>query len=567
MWKIQLPTGEYLESVPALSFELNNQVFSTSDASVLPGSFSFPFDLALTPANRRLLDFPDLVTNAANWRTYAGCWVYAEGVPLFYGTLSIRKANARKVSVTIVANPLSALKQVPLNELDLGGDRTFANAAAVITHANATATDPLSYDYVFFPVFNPDFISHPDYSQPKSYYQNFYDPATATFEVDDDYPALMPFVRLEYLLQQIFAEQDFAFRNRFQITDELKKLCLYNNRSLWTDEGLETTINLRNHVSDTASTAMLRKIMSGFCLGLFTRIFTRTIDLIPLRDLVQRPPVHDWTEHAILLPELESRDEQPEYLCWKPDDSDGAFEWYARQGKPDPADVDDTIDSVALATADPGVYYVEDQHAYFRVDARIRHLYTTLGCAPVESGKKKFEAECTALWDAHRGWESFVGSASENYGMRKMPQIRLQGTVSYEVPGDPDPEQVSTSNKTPDRMTFYRGMYDVWGGTDTYPLASGLPWDAKANLIGSYSLRWDGQYGMYESWWRAWHQMLTAGKHITQGFTLPIATLVQFSFEDKVRVDNMDYFIKRLRVQKLLGRGLALVEASMVSVI
>ena len=62
-------------------------------------------------------------------------------------------------------------------------------------------------------------------------------------------------------------------------------------------------------------------------------------------------------------------------------------------------------------------------------------------------------------------------------------------------------------------------------------------------------------------------QMLIAGKHVTQTFTLPITELVKFSFEDKVRVVNMDYFVKRLRVQKLIGRGLALVEVSMVSTV
>ncbi len=567
MWKIQLPTGEYLDSVPPLQFELNNQVFSNSDSSVLPGSFSFPVDLDLTPANRRLLDFPDLVTNSRNWSTYEGCWVYADGVPLFYGTLSIRQATARKVSITIVANPLAALKSVPLNTLDLGGDRTFASAAAVKTHAKDTALSPLSYDYIFFPIFNPDYIDHPDYSQPKSYFQNFYDPVAGAFDVDDGYPALMPFARIEYVLEQIFAAQDFAFRNRWQSTDELRQAVLYNNRSLWTSKGIETTINLQNHVSDTPSTTLLRKIMSGFNLGLFTRIFTRTIDLVPLRDLVNRPPAHDWTPYAIAGEVLEGRDDQPEYLCWKTDDSDGAFQWYAKQVKPDTADVLGTITTPDLLTVPDGIYYVEDQHAYFSVGARIKHLYTTLGCAPTDTGKRVFEAECMALWDAHHGWESFVGAATENYDMRKMPHIRMQGTVSYEVPGDPDPEQISTDNAIPDRLTIYRGMYDVWGGTDDYPLASGLPYDTDGNTIGAVSLRWDGTYGMYETWWRAWHQMLIAGKHVTQTFTLPITELVKFSFEDKVRVVNMDYFVKRLRVQKLIGRGLALVEASMVSTV
>lgn len=567
MYAIRLPSGSYLDGDFKLSFELNNQVFSNSDSSVLPGSFSFPADAPLTGRNKIELNNPHLVTNAKNWQTYDGVWVELFGVPMFLGTLTIRSATPEKVSFTIVANPLSALKQVPLNELDLGGDRSFANAAAVFAHAKATAVDPLDYDYVFFPVFNPAFIDHPDYSKPKSYYQNFYNPSTGDFDADHDYPALMPFARLEYLFARIFAGQEFYFRNRFQLTDDLRKICVYNNRSLWTDEGLETTINLKNHVSGTASTAFLRKTMSAFNLGLFTRIFTRTIDLVPLRDVVARPPAHDWTQYAKDEQTIEGNEDQANLLCWKVDDGDAAFEWYAKQIKPDAADVLGTITTPDLLTVPDGIYYVEDQHAYFSVGGRIEHIYTTLGCAPVEEGKKKFEAEATALWDAHLQWEAYVGTAPEDVGMRKMPHIRMPGTVSYQVPGDPDPEVISTETNIPDRITFYRGMYEVWDDTDLYPLASGLPWDANGNLIGQYSLRWDGQYGMYESWWKTWHQMLIAGKHVTQRFALPVSALTAFSFEDKVRMMSMDYFVKKLRVSTPLENGLVLVEASLVSVI
>lgn len=567
MYKILLPTGEYLEGEFQLTFELNNQVFSTSDATVLPGSFSFPADAPLTPRNKVLLGNPHLVTNARNWQPYEGVWVELYGVKMFYGTLTIRSATHLKVSFNIVANPLSALKSVPLNQLDLGGDHVFADAAAVFAHANATAITPLDYDYVFFPIFNPDFIVHPDYSQPKSYYQNYFNFFTGDFDADHEYPALMPFARLEYIIERIFAGQEFHFRNEFQIIDELRLLCVYNNRSLWTFEGLETTINLKNHVSETASTAFLRKIMSGFNLGLFTNVFTRTIALVPLNSLVVRPPAHEWTPFVVSQPVMEGNDEQPDYLCWKKDDGDAAFEWYAKQTKPDAADVLGTITTPDLLTEPDGIYYVEDQHAYFSIGARIMHLYTTLGCAPVETGKNKFEAEATALWDAHLQWEAYVGTSPDDVGMRKLPHIRVQGTVSYEVPGDPDPEEVSTENAIPDRITFYRGMYDIWDGTADYPLASGLPWDANGNLIGQYSLRWDGQYGMYESWWQAWHEMLKYGKNITLQLALPVALLVAFSFEDKVRIQNMDYFVKKLRVGKPLGRGRVLVEASMVSTI
>ena len=144
------------------------------------------------------------------------------------------------------------------------------------------------------------------------------------------------------------------------------------------------------------------------------------------------------------------------------------------RGAPDAADVLGTITTPDLLTEPDGIYYVEDQHAYFSVGARIKHLYTTLGCAPAESGQNPFEAEAMALWDAHLQWEAYVGTAPEDVAMRKMPHIRTIGTVAYEVPGDPDPEVIRTEAKVPDRITIYRGMHDVWDGTVQYPLATGL---------------------------------------------------------------------------------------------
>jgi len=57
--------------------------------------------------------------------------------------------------------------------------------------------------------------------------------------------------------------------------------------------------------------------MGGFNLGLFTNIFNRTIDLVPLRDIVSRPPAHDWTEYVIGEIEIDTRDKPADVICWK----------------------------------------------------------------------------------------------------------------------------------------------------------------------------------------------------------------------------------------------------------
>lgn len=546
----------------ALTFELQNLVFSTSDSSKLPGSFSFPFTLPLTYHNRQLLGFPDRIDRASALLTKINIQVMADdGVELFPGILTVREVStgaAGEIRVDIVVNPLSSIKQTPLNELDLGGDRDFADEAAVLADAKDTTTAPLDYDYVYFPVWNRAFLEADYNGNPKSWFQNFYNVNTEAFSVDHDHPAFMPFVRLEYLLNQIFTNLDYTFENAFQITDELKKIAVYNNRSIWTDEGLATTINLQNHVSTTSASAFVRKVMGAFCLGLFYNTWSRTLRLVPMRDIIGRAVKHDWTEKALYAPTIASNVEQPEIICWKEDDNDTTWEYYRKFVKPETIDGEVTWDT--LVAGPVGTYYVTDRHAYYtKAPSRILFKYQTLGCAPLETGKPIFEAECSALWDAFRYGEGHGAVTDGNYDL--IPHCRIPGTVSYTE----STEIINQENECPDRLTIYRGMAPNFDGDD-YPLASGIPWDGDGNLLGDYSLRWDGQYGMYESWWIGWHIMLRQGKRITIRLALTVPDLINFNFEDKIRIGNMDYFVEKLRVS-FTDSGLAPVEANLISVI
>lgn len=555
----------WLDVQPAagLTWELNNLVFSGSDSTKLPGSFSFPFTLPATPHNRALLNFPDRIDNADPFLIDGEVQVCFNHNVLFQGTMKVTEASLLDVKVYIVANPLSALKTTPLNELDLGGDRDFADAEEVIDHAADTAADPLSYDYVFFPVWNREFLEEPS-DDPRSRFQNFYDSTAGEFQVDDAYPALMPFVRLDYLLERIFAGAEYTFENRFQTTDELRLICLYNNKSLWTSEGLATTINLQNHVSKTGAAAFIRKLLGAFCLALFYNPWNKVLRLIPMNTIVAAPPKADWTDRLLYTPVVNSSDTQPEILCWKRDDNDGAWAHYDKYMKP--ASIDGEVTNAGLLAAAPGTYYVIDRHSYYLKNSIPRYFfkYTTLGCAPADTGKPAFEAELQPLWDIFLYSEGQTPVTDGNYVAT--PHCRIKGSVEYLYdPGGPDEEVKTQQNDIPDRITMYRGMYPDFDA-DNYPLALGMPWDTESNLIGEISLRWDSQYGMYSTWWQAWHTMLRNGKNVTAMLRLSIADIIGFNFEDKIRIQNQDFFVKRMRIT-LTPRGLAPVEVELVSTV
>ncbi|MBL7780673.1 MAG: hypothetical protein JNM22_05600 [Saprospiraceae bacterium] len=569
MWSIQLPTGDFLESVPALSFELNNQIFSTDDNSILPGSFAFPVDIPLSPRNQVLLDHPHLVNNSRAFSKYEGCWIYAHGVPLFQADLRITNATPSKVKISLTANPIGNLKDKKLRDLGLGEERSIGDSTAMLAHAKATTTAPVDYDYVFFPILNDGYLSN-GYIDDRARFQNYWNLSTDQFEVDHDYPAFMPFIRLEYLLEQMFAPLAFTFNNRFQTTDELRRLCLYNGTSMWTRSGLPTTIDLRRHVPDRLATAELKDILQNFALGVFTNIFSRTISIVPLRDLLTQPPKRDWTAYRVGAETIESRDVFPDNVYYRIPEEDAMFAKYPERTLPPnfyqgELDTLDELDDIGLAA---GSYFIRARHAYYYAlnpgASPYVLIYLYLGWAPGQ-GSTRLELPMPPLFDNHPSIVS--GVTTEPWGS-PIPWCNMPGTVEYI---DPDGNVISQSNTPSERMLWYRGMYinTLMGGD--YPQASAAPFGNTAEeadtLIDTLSLHMDGERGIYNQYWKQWHQMLRYGKSTIQQFSIPVSELVQFSFEEKIRAGSMDYFVKKIKIKQLLSNHLVLVEANLVSTI
>jgi hypothetical protein len=80
-------------------------------------------------------------------------------------------------------------------------------------------------------------------------------------------------------------------------------------------------------------------------------------------------------------------------------------------------------------------------------------------------------------------------------------------------------------------------------------------------------MNWQGPNGLYERQHRLWNEALRNGKHVTLQFAIPVTKLQAFTFDQKVRVQEMDYLVKKLRVGKCLGDNKVQVQAEMVSVI
>jgi hypothetical protein len=330
------------------------------------------------------------------------------------------------------------------------------------------------------------------------------------------------------------------------------------------------TYNLQKHVPNITITKFLRALCAQNCLGIFTNPFDRTVRIAPLHAAIGRNAAQHWTDYAISDPVIEADESAPGYLNY-----DQPYD-----GIPNNFPAVESVDAVYNTRAD------------FNVDWQ--NLPT--GFAYIEAGETMVEVrDDGAVVSLQRGHPIFRGVGDDNektlspemvpfraieFGNEGMYHVFHEGSPSwFENTGGAYEWQ---QNDCPLTVLQYRGIQVQKSGEPAAPLACNSVWMPYNTVVGtrsaitnggsplatsSHSLNYFGDYGLNEQAWGKWFEMLTNGKPVTQSFILPITVLTAFSFEDKIRVGNMDFFAKRLRIQKLLDRGRVLVEASMVSVI
>ncbi len=559
MWSIQLPGGDFFDLPPRfnIEFELNNQVFSSGDISALPGSFSFPVELPLTPRNKTLLNNPQMVNNVSSWPTYENVAVLLYGKLLFLGTLSIRSASEKRVRIAIVANPMSRLKNTDITTLQLGGPRTWAGT--LLDHMYQTARFPEEYDYVFFSVITPDTIAH-----------NTFDNDPGTGEFLDDESTKTPFVKLEYLLDQIFLSEisGYKFVNEFQLVTEMKRIYLYNNIDSRVLAGspaapdYPTEINLASHLPKIKVPELLKKTAALFGLGIFTNIYNKTISIIPLETLLKRTAKHDWTAYDLGEHEITEDDPPPDGFNYTQSTD-------LPPGFPEPTDVQtfntpEDFNAALLLGLDNGFYYVESQSLLLK--------YTNPFIETINYHKGIYLGNQNPLEIGLEALHANIFNYLTLYGVSKW-------VSDEEIP----PTYTFNREDYPLIFMLYRGLQVVPAGSanEAMPLACShvyepagtggdrclITTDGIPEGFAERSLHWHGTYGLYAQSHKTWIEMLRNGKPVIHTFSLPVSMLIEFSFEDKIRVRSMEYFVKRLRIKDALGDGLVRVEASMVSVI
>lgn len=544
-----------------LELTLRNPAFVGGDIDKIAGSYSLPITIPLTPKNTRLLNFPNVVENTAGLVTDVPCQLMYAGLTIFNGLLSVRSAEQGKAKLYIVFDASIELKNTRLTDLPLDV-LSFNTIAEALSAAKASASAPLSYNYAFFPVLNEDYFSAEDLPEieqggdawPRRY-QNYYDVDTQQFISSEYQRSAMPFVRLDHIIEKIATATNNAITNNWQTTDELKALYCYNNTNLYAPGSTSWALDweLANHVPDISSAEYLKRLSRLFCLGLFYDRFKREYELTPLSEIITRNYKHDWTNKAA-----------PEYSVSQNKDYPAAFRFKAGADglhsinvfDPPAAftEIESYLDFYGPSPLAYGWYYSKDVNSFlFSPEipnirlAKVKKMFRELR---LETTGDEYEFKTGPLFMNQSFEEDQFGLFHQIQPLRAAPQISLQGGKTEDL-----------------RLILYRGMHANYDAK-LYPFATNNIYDPTETIIptADVSLLWNGDKGLYNKYWLRWVEFLKAKKDVERVINLSLIDILNFSFKDKVLIENNQYFVKELKIV-LAPEGIIPARAKLASVI
>ena len=246
---------EWLDLFPGTLLEIEqNNPYLQFDDKVL-GDYSLPLELPDTPKNRRLTGYASLIQTRVD-TVGIDVAVFHSGFQHSIGKLKVEKPNihlntAKKgrlscYYLTGISAFYQDTKDIRLNQVDLGGERSFAWAGFVYfgnsfwSHIHQVLNAaPGSFDYAFYPVINKTFdggLGSVDLVNRVRYnagagrveFEEFCDPAALHSEKNP----IVPFPYLKYVLEKAIEHVGWKIQGDILSAPNFQQITLANFRSL-----------------------------------------------------------------------------------------------------------------------------------------------------------------------------------------------------------------------------------------------------------------------------------------------------------------------------------------------
>jgi hypothetical protein len=574
-----------------LTFEINTELWVTGEPSVNLGSYSFPFDIFLTDNNRYLLRFPDRIDAYTPLQKIEGAIVYigegkSIGLPVFTGDLYVKSSGRHRASLFMIVEGLGKQKEKKFEDVDMG----VYNLAPPLLLENimtATTTAPLDHDFIFFPVWNESLLSaYRGTDKIPDYFINIFALRTMNYYINDWYiktetdndlkvnTITTPFLRLEYVLDKLAENIGYALVNELIGDDEeLKKICVFNNKSINdVDLVYKWKIKYNEHLpSKMKLVDFLVHICTFFFCGCFVDHFSKTITIRPYKKLLAQNARQNWTERQVNDYDIEVDSKVPYSIGYQDDGTDDYFSNNFVGNAPIIAD-GAVITDYWKAGGNPnshslidGYYHVKRDNSVMRYDpsrtflyerwSKYNHIFRRI---IIGGTGNPVLFKVVPMWS-----ESGSPIITYTYA-HSIPRADIPINARFRFADDEIAEH--TGELSSIRLMIYRGLKNYQGGmSGTFPYANATAYDpATESETYNHSLHMDGGKGLYKKRGKEWMEFLRRKKIVTMKLKLTVQDILNHREYDKVRVDNMDYFVKSIRVS-VSGAGIGISDVTLVS--
>lgn len=556
--------GTFLTLYPdtQVSITEDNDFYTGGDPLFQLSPRSIPFNIP-TQENQAVLLQSHIPESEYAFRYFENVNLYAGdglsiGSVIHVGTLYVRDSDERSTQVFFVASQ-PEISEKTFNDVNLGFEliSPTGDEDEVIQYANDTADDPLSYTTCTFPVYNPIYDGFDPEAPEVRRWQNWWYTVTGTFRpkgaLADVRLIWTPFIRVNYLIDLIGQKLAFDIENLVQTAEEFQLLYLYNNTDLsyfvvsgTIEENYWTPIFHYKQLipgRDRPMVEFLKTFAKLFCSGIFPDTVERKIWIIPYRDILESPHEFDWTDKMISAPKIQMENNFPSGMVFEQDANDEIFE---RNNFTNIADLGFGTPTEHLAQEDPtadGFYYLVGKDKYIRIqDGNVTfesQFFDKITTANTKGKDVKLE-----------GAPLFQGPLS--------PMIETNGT-KY-IPGDLS--SISQTFHSEWRFMLYRGKKTIDGSLR--PFANNNAYDPDTlSEAYDYSLIFNGEKGIYKTWWEKWLLFLKDQKLVKMIFRLSISDLMNLRPYHKIMAGSNIYLIKS-KSYSITMTGLSDVECTLI---
>lgn len=190
-----------LESQKSLNLRFQNVLFNPEKISSSQAEYSFEFDLPSTPTNDKIFDYANNLSKVGKFRSRLNAEVYADGSPIFEGTLTLNGFKDKKYSCNLVSVKVYSLEDIfgDAKLTDIDNWKINFNGAETINQLNSELETDVVFPLVSYGAFqkSPSFTDEAGSDYTSKYDLDEYN----KWYVESFYPSLSMLETLKHAFQ------------------------------------------------------------------------------------------------------------------------------------------------------------------------------------------------------------------------------------------------------------------------------------------------------------------------------------------------------------------------------